>query len=94
MSTYTVLSIAVIVVSSLPSGLYHVTVGIGSPSDTHFNATFWPIGAMAEDVFMCTMAAGPGDKKTTHEQRCNSLHHFVSDHPCCTNEWSPKEGGG
>ena len=44
-STNTTLSKAVFVTSSLPSGRYHVTFGVGSPSDTHVNSTFPPIWA-------------------------------------------------
>ena len=42
----------------LPSGLYQVSVGVGTPSDTHFNVTFWPIQDLAADEVMLSIFAG------------------------------------
>ena len=50
-----------------------MTLGVGSPSDTHFNSTFSPTRAKASDVLICTMTAGPVDKEAMHEQ-CLVLH--------------------
>lgn len=72
-STKMVLSIAVIVFILLPSGLNHVTLGVGSPSDTQFNSTLSPTRAKAADVLICTMTAGPVGKEAMHG-KCLGFH--------------------
>ena len=52
------LSFAVIVCSSFPSGLYQVSVGVGIPSDTHLNVTVLPIQDLVADEVMLSIFAG------------------------------------
>jgi len=48
----------VIVFITLPSGLYQVTFGVGSPSETQLNSTSLPTCAAASAVLMLTITAG------------------------------------
>ena len=53
--------------STLPSGLIQVMVGVGIPSDTHFNVTVWPIhDSLLEDVIF-PMVGGSENERIAYK---------------------------
>ena len=50
-------SLDVTLLISFPSGVIQAIVGVGKPSDTHFNVTVWPMQDLDVDEVMFRMVA-------------------------------------
>lgn len=63
------------VLSLVPSGLYQVSVDVGTPSDTHFYVTVRPIHDLAADEVTLSIYAGSGkkilQKRNPHQRKPN-----------------------
>jgi len=65
-----VFCVAVTLFILLSSGLYQVSVGIGTPSDTHVNVTVWPIQDLEADVVASFIVGGT--------EKLNKIHYYMA----------------
>ena len=68
----TVFCAAVMLFTWLPLGLYQVSVGVGTPSDTHFNVTAWPIQDFwVDELTSCIVGGSKEQLLTLYETKQN-----------------------
>ena len=58
-------SLACNVFNLVPTGLYQDKVGVGTPSETHINVTFWPIHDLETEEDTLSIIAVSVDKIAT-----------------------------
>ena len=70
-------SLALTGLNLVPSGVYQDRVGVGTPSDTHFNVTLFPIHDLDTEEEMLLIVAASVDKVEGEIMHSKVLLHNV-----------------